>query len=168
MNPRRTVPLPHAPPGASQSRADEREWHVLMRRAALATAHDAHQHAAALYLRALELATAPLQGIGSATDDEIAAYVVTQLNLADAHHACGDAAAGLRRLQLAGQALQSLQRTPGMPVIRQFVLSRHLLEVNASIATLADHAAPRTTAGPSPAAWFDGQLSPAAWGPRPQ
>lgn len=166
MNLLRPVPPPTAQLGQSPACGGEREWHVLMRRAALATAHDAHQHASALYLRALEIAAVPLQDSTLASDDEIAAYVVTSLNLADAHQACGDTAACLRRLQQVGQTVQGLLQTPGMPVIRHLVLSRHLLEVNASITA---HSASRTCAGSStPAPWFDGQLPPTSWGPRPQ
>lgn len=168
MNLLQRVPIPDAQPGSSLPRAATREWHVLMRRAALATAHDAHQHAMALYLRALEIAAAPLHAITPVDDDDIAAYAVTVLNLADTCQASGNVDTGLRHLQQAGQALQGLLQTPGTPVLRQLALSRHLLEINASLAAQTVSRPLPESPGSLPAPWFDGQLIPATWGSQPQ
>lgn len=111
-------------------------WKALMRRGVEASRGQAPAAAQALYLSALEIATA-LLAAGPADhvsdDDRVAAFVVTHLNLAESFEEEGRLDEAVACLCGAHRALMDLVRGEGVPSSLQGVACRHARETHAAL-----------------------------------
>ena len=120
-----------------------REWEGTMRRGTDAARSGQPQRAGSFYLKALALSRALLGRAGAAaaddrSDDCVAAFVVTHLNLADLQAEAGETELAALYLGAAHCALMALLRDPGTDPAWRQAACRHSRETHAALLAYLD------------------------------